>query len=104
MNEGGQARSSKFHWEPLLGAHSLGWDEAHELAGADPDFHRRDLWEAIANGGYPEWELGMPLVPEGDEFGFDLVDATKSIPEESSAWASSGSIAIRTISSPKPSR
>ncbi|WP_030160481.1 catalase [Glycomyces sp. NRRL B-16210] len=74
----------KFHWTPVLGTHSLVWDEAQKIAGADADFNRRDLWDAIEAGDYPEWELGVQLVPEEDEFAFDfdLLDATKLIPEE----------------------
>ena len=74
----------KFHWKPLLGVHSVAWDEAQKISGKDPDFHRRDLHEAIENGAFPEWELGVQLVPEKDEhkFEFDLLDPTKLIPEE----------------------
>ncbi len=74
----------KFHWKPLLGVHSLIWPEALQVSGHDPDFHRRDLWEAINDGAFPEWELGVQVVPEADEhrFAFDLLDATKLIPEE----------------------
>ncbi|AOS63276.1 catalase [Actinoalloteichus hymeniacidonis] len=74
----------KFHWTPRLGTHSLIWDECQRIAGKDPDFLRRDLWNAIASGDYPEWELGVQLVSESDEFAFDfdLLDATKLIPEE----------------------
>ena len=84
VNEQGVSRFVKFHWKPLLGVHSLVWDEAQKLAGKDPDFHRRDLWEAIARGDYPEWELGVQIVEEADEgaFDFDLLDSTKIIPEE----------------------
>ena len=73
----------KFHWKPVLGVHSLVWDEAVKLAGKDADFHRRDLWDAIDKGNYPEWEFGVQIVPEEDEhkFDFDLLDATKLIPE-----------------------
>ena len=73
----------KFHWKPVLGVHSLVWDEAVKLAGKDADFHRRDLWDAIDKGHYPEWEFGVQIVPEEDEhkFDFDLLDATKLIPE-----------------------
>lgn len=80
----GRGTFVKFHWKPLLGTHSLVWDEAQRIQGKDPDFHRRDLWEAIDRGQYPEWELGVQLVPEEDEhaFDFDLLDATKLIPEE----------------------
>src|SRR6185369_10982216 len=74
----------KFHWKPLLGVHSVLWDEAQTISGKDPDFHRRDLWEAIESGDYPEWELGVQIVEEKDEhtFDFDLLDPTKLIPEE----------------------
>jgi catalase len=84
VNEAGVGTFVKFHWKPKLGIHSLVWDETQKVAGADPDFNRRDLFEAIESGLYPEWELGVQLVPEGDEdrFDFDLLDATKIIPEE----------------------
>lgn len=84
LNEPGQARFVKFHWKPLLGVHSVVWDEAQKISGKDPDFHRRDLWEAIESGAYPEWELGVQIVEEQDEdkFDFDLLDPTKIIPEE----------------------
>lgn len=74
----------KFHWKPLLGVHSVAWDEAQNISGKDPDFHRRDLWEAIENGDFPQWQLGLQIVPEEDEhkFEFDLLDPTKLIPEE----------------------
>jgi catalase len=74
----------KFHWRPVLGAHSLAWDEAQKIAGKDPDFHRRDLWNAIEIGAFPEFELGIQVVAEADQlaYGFDLLDATKLIPEE----------------------
>jgi len=80
----GAARFVKFHWKPLLGVHSLLWDEAVKISGKDPDFHRRDLWEAIETGAYPEWELGLQIIPEADEetFDFDLLDPTKLVPEE----------------------
>jgi len=84
VNEAGQARFVKFHWKPLLGVHSVAWDEAQKISGKDPDFHRRDLWEAIENGDFPEWEFGVQIVEEKDEhkFEFDLLDPTKLIPEE----------------------
>lgn len=84
INEKGVASFVKFHWKPLLGVHSVAWDEAQNISGKDPDFHRRDLWEAIESGAFPEWELGVQIVPEEDEFkfGFDLLDPTKIIPEE----------------------
>jgi catalase len=84
VNADGRGTFVKFHWKPRLGVHSLVWDEAQECQGRDPDFNRRDLWEAIEAGEYPEWELGVQLIPEEDEFSFDfdLLDATKLIPEE----------------------
>jgi catalase len=84
VNEAGKSRFVKFHWKPLLGLHSVVWDEAQKISGVDPDFHRRDLWESIENGDFPEWELGVQLVEEENEqtFDFDLLDATKIIPEE----------------------
>lgn len=83
VNEAGKSHFVKFHWKPLLGVHSLVWDEAVKLGGKDPDFNRSDLWEAIDKGRYPEWEFGVQIVPEEDEhkFDFDLLDATKLIPE-----------------------
>lgn len=84
INEAGKARFVKFHWRPVLGTHSLVWDEAQKLAGKDPDWLRRDLWDAIEQGNYPEFELCVQMVDEADEFkfDFDLLDATKIIPEE----------------------
>jgi catalase len=84
VNDQGQSTFVKFHWKPKLGVHSLVWDEANELAGRDPDFHRRDLYEMVDSGIFPEYELGFQLVPESDElaFGFDLLDPTKIIPED----------------------
>jgi catalase len=84
VNERGRSTFVKFHWKPLLGVHSVAWDEAQNISGKDPDFHRRDLWEAIETGAFPEWELGVQLVPEADEhkYEFDLLDPTKLIPEE----------------------
>ncbi len=83
IDEAGKSCFAKFHWKPVLGVHSLVWDEAVKLAGKDADFHRRDLWEAIDGGHYPEWELGVQIVAAKDEhkFAFDLLDATKLIPE-----------------------
>ena len=80
----GASQFVKFHWKPKLGTHSLVWDEAVKIAGADADFHRRDLWEAIESGEYPEWELGLQLFTEeqAEAFSFDVLDATKLIPEE----------------------
>ncbi|AHM58985.1 catalase [Flammeovirgaceae bacterium 311] len=84
INAAGKSRFVKLHWRPLLGVHSLMWDEAQKLAGKDPDWLRRDLWEAIEMGDYPEFELCVQIVEEEDEhkFDFDLLDATKIIPEE----------------------
>ena len=84
VNAAGESHFVKFHWSPMLGTHSLVWDEAVKLAGADADFHRRDLWDAIESGEYPEWELGVQLFTEAEAetFSFDVLDATKLIPEE----------------------
>jgi len=84
IDEAGASRFVKFHWKPLLGMHSLAWDEAQKISGKDADFHRRDLWEAIEQGNYPEWELGVQVVEDTREhdFDFDLLDPTKLIPEE----------------------
>ena len=84
VNAGGESRFVKFHWNPVLGTHSLDWDEAVKISGADSDFHRRDLWEAIESGAFPEYELGVQLFSEAqaDRFSFDVLDATKIIPEE----------------------
>jgi catalase len=80
----GVSRFIKWHWKPLLGTHAVTWDEAQKISGTDPDFHRRDLWEAIEAGHYPEWELGIQVIDESREhdFDFDLLDATKLVPEE----------------------
>jgi catalase len=84
INDAGKSVFCKFHWKPLLGTHSLVWDEAVKLMGADPDFHRRDLWEAIESGHYPEWELGCQIFTEeqAEAFSFDVLDSTKLVPEE----------------------
>ena len=84
INAKGESRYVKFRWKPKLGVHSLVWDEAQKIAGKDPDFHRRDLFERIEAGQYPEWELGLQLFgdDEADSFGFDILDPTKLIPEE----------------------
>jgi len=84
VNEKNESVFVKFHWKPKLGTHAVVWDEALKISGNDPDFHRRDLWEAIENGNFPEWELGVQIVPEADEhkYNFDLLDPTKLIPEE----------------------
>ena len=84
VNDAGDSVFVKFHWEPKAGTHSLVWDEAVKISGADPDFHRRDLWERIEGGAFPEWELGLQVFTEeqASEFSFDILDATKLIPEE----------------------
>jgi catalase len=84
VNETGQSKFVKFHWNPSAGTHSLAWDEAVKISGADPDFHRRDLWEAIESGAYPEYELGIQVFTEADadRYSFDVLDATKLIPQE----------------------
>lgn len=84
INDAGTSHFVKFHWKPLLGVHSVAWNEALKISGNDPDFHRRDLWEAIESGAFPEWELGIQVIPEKDEhkFDFDLLDPTKLVPEE----------------------
>lgn len=84
INEEGESHFVRFHWKPVLGVHSVTWDEAVKISGADSDFHRRDLWEAIDAGYFPEWEFGVQIIPEADEhkYEFDLLDPTKLIPEE----------------------
>jgi catalase len=84
INAQGKARFVKFHWKPMQGMAQLVWDEAQKLAGKDPDYLRRDLWTAIETGHYPEWELGVQMIEEEDEFhfDFDVLDPTKIWPEE----------------------
>ncbi len=84
INAEGKSTFVKFHWKPKLGLQSVVWNEAVKINGADPDFHRRDLWQAIQMGDYPEWELGLQLFDEdfAERFDFDVLDATKLIPEE----------------------
>jgi catalase len=84
VDEQGKSTFVKFHWRPVAGTHSLDWDESVKISGADPDFHRRDLWEAIESGAFPEWELSFQLFSEkqAERFSFDVLDATKLIPEE----------------------
>ncbi len=84
VNAQGESVFVKFHWNPVLGTHSLDWDEAVKISGADPDFHRRDLWEAIESGNFPEYELGLQIFTEeeAEKFSFDVLDATKIVPEE----------------------
>ena len=84
VNAAGKSTFVKFHWKPKLGLQSVVWNEAVKINGADPDFHRRDLWDSIQSGSFPEWELGLQLFDEAfaDKFAFDVLDATKIIPEE----------------------
>jgi len=84
VNAAGKSTFVKFHWKPVLGVHSLVWDEALKIAGKDPDFHRRGMWESINDGNYFEWELGIQTLAQEDEqkFDFDILDATKIWPEE----------------------
>jgi catalase len=84
VNDAGESVFCKFHWTPVAGTHSLAWDEAVKINGADPDFHRRDLWEAIEAGAFPEWELGLQVFTEeqAEAFEFDVLDPTKIVPEE----------------------
>jgi catalase len=84
INEAGESTFVKFHWKPKLGTHAVVWDEAQKISGKNPDFHREDLWEAIEMGNFPEWELGVQIIPAEDEhkYEFDLLDPTKIVPEE----------------------
>jgi catalase len=84
VNSKGKSHFVKFHWKPVLGVHSLVWDEAVKLSGQDPDFHRRDMFDSIEKGNFFEWELGLQILPEEDEmkYDFDILDATKIIPED----------------------
>ncbi|MFI7551497.1 catalase [Micromonospora sediminimaris] len=85
VNAAGETVLAKFHWKPKLGVHSLVWEEAQLLGGMDPDFHRRDLYDAIEAGAFPEWELGLQVFPDTPEetfAGIDLLDPTKIVPEE----------------------
>ncbi|QCX29216.1 catalase [Nocardioides jishulii] len=85
VNAEGATTLVKFHWKPMLGTHSLDWEEAQLINGVDPDFHRRDLYDAIEAGAFPQWELGIQVFPDNEEQqfeGIDLLDATKLVPEE----------------------
>ena len=84
VNAAGESVFCKFHWTPVAGTHALAWDEAVKIGGADPDFHRRDLWEAIESGHAPEWELSLQVFSEeqAEGFDFDVLDPTKLVPEE----------------------
>ena len=101
----------KFHWKPVLGVHGLVWDEAQTLNGVDPDFHRRDLYNAIGGGAFPEWELGVQVMPDTDDQyfdGIDLLDSTKLVPEELVPVQPIGRMTLdrqrRPTSSPRSSR
>ena len=84
INDKNESHFVKFHWKPKLGTHAVVWDEAQKISGKNSDFHKQDLWEAIDSGNFPEWELGVQIIPEADEhqFDFDLLDPTKLVPEE----------------------
>ena len=84
INRKGDITFVKFHWKPKLGVHSVAWNEAQKISGFNTDFHRQDLWENIEKGNFPQWDLGIQLIPEKDEmkYSFDLLDPTKLIPEE----------------------
>lgn len=84
INKENESHFVKFHWKPKLGTHAVMWDEAQKISGKNSDFHKQDLWEAIEGGDFPEWELGVQLIPEADEhkYKFDLLDPTKLVPEE----------------------
>ena len=84
VDQAGKSTFVKFHWRPTIGSSSVLWDEAVKINGADPDFHRRDLWSAIANGNFPEWELAIQSFDEekANSLGFDVLDPTKLVPEE----------------------
>ncbi|MFA6866283.1 MAG: catalase [Clostridia bacterium] len=84
VNDKGESNFVKFHWKPLLGVHSLVWNEAQKIAGVNSDFHRRDLWDTINSGNFPEYEFGIQIIKEEDEhkFDFDVLDPTKLWPEE----------------------
>ncbi|CAC9974736.1 catalase [Flavobacterium sp. WLB] len=84
VNAQNESHFVKFHWKPKLGTHAVAWDEAQKISGKNSDFHKLDLWEAIDTGNFPEWELGVQIIPESDEhkYDFDLLDPTKLVPEE----------------------
>jgi catalase len=96
VDAAGKSTFVKFHWKPKLGLQSVVWNEAVKINGADPDFHRRDLWNAIGMGDFPEWELGVQLFDEGfaEEFPFDILDPTKIIPEEDVPVVAAGRLVL----------
>ncbi len=97
VNAHGRSTFVKFHWKPKLGLQSVVWNEAVKINGADPDFHRRDLWDAIQQGAFPEWELGLQLFDDdfADRFAFDILDPTKIIPEEEVPYPAGGPAGAR---------
>lgn len=99
VNAEGKSHFVKFHWKPKQGLQSVLWDEAVKINGADPDFHRRDLWAAIQNGDFPEWELGVQVFDDAfaDKFDFDVLDATKLIPEEDVPVRSIGRLVLDSV-------
>ncbi|MDG4825619.1 catalase [Asanoa sp. WMMD1127] len=102
VNEAGETTLAKFHWKPKLGVHSLTWEEAQIAAGVDPDFHRRDLYDAIEAGAFPEWELGLQLLPDTPEetfAGIDLLDPTKIVPEELAPVQAVGRLVLNRVPS-----
>ena len=109
-NERARRRSVKFHWKPAAGVHSLVWEESQKLGGIDPDFHRRDLWDAIESGDGAQWDFGVQVFPDTDDQmfeGIDLLDPTKLVPEELAPVRLVGRMTLDrnpTISSPRPSR
>ncbi|OJF14418.1 catalase [Couchioplanes caeruleus] len=97
VNAAGETSLVKFHWKPKLGVHSLDWEEAQIAAGVDPDYHRRDLYDAIESGAFPEWELGIQVFPDTPEetfAGIDLLDPTKIVPEELAAVQPIGKLVL----------
>ena len=102
VDAGGDTVLAKFHWKPKLGVHSLMWEEAQMLGGLDPDFHRRDLYDAIEAGAFPEWELGIQVFPDNPEEtfeGIDLLDPTKVVPEELAPVQAIGKLTLNKIPS-----
>src|SRR5437764_12133209 len=96
VNAEGKSTFVKFHWKPKLGLQSVVWNEAVKINGADPDFHRRDLWNAIQTRDYPEWELGVQLFDDGfaERFDFDVLDATKRLPDEGIPFRRTGRLGL----------
>ncbi|GIF78147.1 catalase [Asanoa siamensis] len=102
VNEAGETTLAKFHWKPKLGVHSLTWEEAQLASGVDPDFHRRDLYDAIEAGAFPEWELGLQLFPDTPDetfAGIDLLDPTKIVPEELAPVQAVGKLVLNRVPS-----